>query len=69
LICLNQRYVTSFLALTLFGSYNTGYMAYFVRSNPYFTGNLYSSISLYEILESVPIMENLKFKPIKYGKE
>jgi len=44
-----ERFVASLLALTSFGSYNTGYTAHSVRPNPDFVGTSYSPIPLSEI--------------------
>jgi hypothetical protein len=45
-----ERFVASLLALTSFGSYNTGYTAHFTRQNSAFGGTSYSPNTLGEIV-------------------
>jgi len=45
-----ERFVASLLALTSFGSYNTGYMAHSVRPNSAKGGTSYSPMTLGEML-------------------
>ena len=47
-----ERFVASLLALTSFGSYNTGYTAHSVRPNSAKGGTSYSPNTLYEMLTS-----------------